>query len=250
MGAAIQAAVISGAQAPSVLVDVTPYTFGTSALGEYEGEMYPYCYVPLIRKNTPIPVSRSEVFHTVHDGQKKVEVNVYQGEDPDALNNISIGRFLVEGLRDAPAGNPVVTTFSLDLNGILHVSAREKETGLQHSITIDRAISRFSGDKLNEARERIAAIFADQEDDAAPAASTALPVEAASGDADETARRLRVEARALIEKGERLLATASGEDADDLVNGIESVKEAITGSSSELKAAIDVFADLLYYLDA
>ncbi|HND39089.1 MAG TPA: heat-shock protein Hsp70, partial [Accumulibacter sp.] len=68
--------------------------------------------------------------------------------------------------------------------------------------------------------------------------------------ADETARRLRVEARALIEKGERLLATASGEDADDLVNGIESVKEAITGSSSELKAAIDVFADLLYYLDA
>ena len=251
MGAAIQAAVISGAQAPSVLVDVTPYTFGTSALGEYEGEMYPYCYVPLIRKNTPIPVSRSEVFHTVHDGQKKVEVNVYQGEDPDALNNISIGRFLVEGLRDAPAGNPVVTTFSLDLNGILHVSAREKETGLQHSITIDRAISRFSGDKLNEARERIAAIFADQEDDAASAASTAaLPVEAASGDADETARRLRVEARALIEKGERLLATASGEDADDLVNGIESVKEAITGSSSELKAAIDVFADLLYYLDA
>ncbi|MEF8748717.1 MAG: Hsp70 family protein [Candidatus Accumulibacter propinquus] len=141
MGAAIQAAVIAGAQAPTVLVDVTPYTFGTSALEYFMGEMYPYCYVPLIRKNTPIPVSRSEAFCTIFDGQSKVDINVYQGEDPDALNNIEIGRFTIEGLRDAPAGNPLITTFSLDVNGILQVTSREKETGLQHSITIDNAIN-------------------------------------------------------------------------------------------------------------
>ncbi len=245
MGAAIQAAVIGGGQAPTVLVDVTPYTFGTSALAKFEGEMYPYCYVPLIRKNTPIPVSKSEGFYTVYDGQRTVEINVYQGEDPDALNNISIGRFLVEGLRDAPAGNPLITTFSLDLNGILHVSAREKETGLEHSITIDQAISRFTGDKLSEARERINAMFADQEGVAESPAGTAT-----GGGMDESARRLRVEAKALIEKGERLLPGASSENAEDLVNSMETVKDAITGSDSDLKAAIDALADLLYYLDA
>ncbi|MQM32847.1 MAG: heat-shock protein Hsp70 [Candidatus Accumulibacter phosphatis] len=111
MGAAIQAAVIAGAQAPTVLVDVTPYTFGTSAMGPFNGEMYPYCFVPLIRKNTPIPVSRSEGFGTLFDGQTRAEINVYQGEDPDALNNIAIGRFMIEGLRDAPASNPLITTF-------------------------------------------------------------------------------------------------------------------------------------------
>jgi molecular chaperone DnaK len=67
---------------------------------------------------------------------------------PDALNNIAIGRFMIEGLRDAPAGNPLITTFSLDVNGILQVTSREKESGLVHSITIDNAISAFTGDKL------------------------------------------------------------------------------------------------------
>jgi len=244
MGAAIQAAVIAGGQAPTVLVDVTPYTFGTSALEYFNGDMYPYCYVPLIRKNTPIPVSKSEGFCTVFDGQRQVDINVYQGEDPDALNNIQIGRFAIEGLRDAPAGNPLITTFSLDLNGILQVTSREKNTGLVHSITIDNAISRFTGDKLGEARHRIDALFRDQEgEEGRPGASVgAAPV--------DDSRRLRVEAGALIEKAERLLASAGTEDAEDLVNGIEAVKDQLGGPDATLKTAMDALADLLYYLDA
>ena len=244
MGAAIQAAVIAGGQAPTVLVDVTPYTFGTSALEYFNGDMYPYCYVPLIRKNTPIPVSKSEGFCTVFDGQRQVDINVYQGEDPDALNNIQIGRFAIEGLRDAPAGNPLITTFSLDLNGILQVTSREKNTGLVHSITIDNAISRFTGDKLGEARHRIDALFRDQEgEEGRPGASVgAAPV--------DDSRRLRVEAGALIEKAERLLASAGTEDAEDLVNGIEAVKDQLDGPDASLKTAMDALADLLYYLDA
>ncbi|HCZ15825.1 MAG TPA: heat-shock protein Hsp70 [Candidatus Accumulibacter sp.] len=238
MGAAIQAAVIAGGQAPTVLVDVTPYTFGTSAIGPLNGEIYPYCFVPLIRKNTPIPVSRSEGFFTVYDGQTKVDVNVYQGEDPDALNNIEIGRFTIEGLRDAPAGNPLITTFALDVNGILQVTSREKESGLVHSITIDNAIGRFAGDKLTAARERIDGMFGDREEAGA--------AEAVGG------RRLRVEATALIEKAERQMTSAGAEDSEDLVNGIEAVKDCLAGSRSEaeLKTAIDALADLLYYLDA
>lgn len=244
MGAAIQAAVIAGGQAPTVLVDVTPYTFGTSALEYFNGDMYPYCYVPLIRKNTPIPVSKSEGFCTVFDGQRQVDINVYQGEDPDALNNIQIGRFTIEGLRDAPAGNPLITTFSLDLNGILQVTSREKNTGLVHSITIDNAISRFTGDKLGEARHRIDALFRDQEgEEGRPGASVG------AAPADDS-RRLRVEAGALIEKAERLLASAGTEDAEDLVNGIEAVKDQLGGADVALKTAMDALADLLYYLDA
>ncbi|MBI4753911.1 MAG: Hsp70 family protein [Betaproteobacteria bacterium] len=239
MGAAIQAGVIAGAQTPTVLIDVTPYTFGTGALAELNGETYPYCFVPLIRKNTPIPVSRSEVFYTVIDGQEKVDVTVYQGEDPDALNDIEIGRFTIEGLRDAPAGNRIVTTFSLDLNGILHVSSREKDTGLEYSITIDNAIARFQADDLLQARERVRTLFGED-----AGASAAQPRDEAGG------RRLRVEAGALVEKAERLLGGAGAEDAEDLVNGIEAVRDAMAGDEAELQTAMDALADLLYYLES
>jgi len=238
MGAAIQAGIIGGAQTPTVLVDVTPYTFGTSALSDLNGEQYPYCFVPLIRKNTPIPVSKSEAFSTTWDGQDRVEVTVHQGEDPDALNNIEIGRFMIEGLRkDAPAGNTIITTFSLDINGILHVSSREKATGLAHSITINNAIARFAGEKLDAAKARIDTMFGDGESQA----------EAAT---DFTAQRLRVEAGALIEKAERMLAQASAENAEDLINGIEMLRDGMAAPGADLKPAMDALADLIYYLEA
>ena len=81
MGAAIQGAAIAGAEVSAVLVDVTPYTFGTSALGELDGELYPYHYVPIIARNTPIPVRKSEAFYTVVDDQPVVDVRIFQGEN-------------------------------------------------------------------------------------------------------------------------------------------------------------------------
>ena len=90
LGAAVQAGVEMGAVAESVLVDITPYTFGTSALGELGGKEYPYKFVPLIRRNTKLPARHTEVFYTVYDDQEVVDVNVYQGEDIDALKNVCI----------------------------------------------------------------------------------------------------------------------------------------------------------------
>jgi molecular chaperone DnaK len=132
MGAAIQGQTIAGGASPTVLIDVTPYTFGTSTFGTLDGQDYPYCFVPLIRRNTPIPASRSDVFYTMYDNQEKVDVTVFQGEAPDALDNIEIGRFMVEGLRKVPSGNPIVIDFSIDINGILQVRASEKKTGLYY----------------------------------------------------------------------------------------------------------------------
>jgi molecular chaperone DnaK len=248
MGAAIQAALIAGTQTRTVLVDVTPYTFGTSALGERDGESYEYCYIPLIRKNTPVPVSKSEVFFTVFDGQPTVEVLVYQGEDPDALNNIEIGRFRVEGLSDVPAGNPIVLGLSLDLDGILEVTAREKASGLQRSISIGDAIARFEQDKLDEARSRVQALFGESSEagSAAAADDAGLAVSAPGVDA----RRMAVEGRALLEKAERLLENAGAQDAEDLVDAIEAIKDALADDeAAALKTAMDTLADLLYYLE-
>lgn len=245
MGAAVQAGLINGEQTSRVLVDVTPYTFGTSALGLLNGEEYGYCFVPLIRKNTPIPVSKSEVFYTVYDGQKSVDIGVYQGEDPDALNNIEIGKFMFEGLRDnTPAGNPMVTTFALDLDGILHVTTREKETGLECSITISNALARMENDQLETARERVRALFGEQ-------ASAGVGGEGAGeGNGDAGLRRLKVEALALVEQAGRLLQTAGQEDSEDLVNGIEAVRDALTQDDEVVvRMTMGSLADLIYYLE-
>jgi molecular chaperone DnaK len=238
MGAAIQAAMVAGESVSAVLVDITPYTFGTNAIAELNGEIYPFCFIPLIRKNTPIPVTKSEVFQTSHDGQRNVDVTVYQGEDPDALNNTEIGRFHIEGLRDVPAGNPVITTFSLDINGILHVTAQEKETGLQKSITIDNAIARFEMEELAAARQRVSELFVDE------------GKKATEGEIVPH-RREMTQAKALVDKAEVLLEEASAEDREDLVDLIESVNDAVKNDdAAALRQATEKLTDLIYYLES
>jgi len=251
MGAAIQAALIGGAQTRTVLVDITPYTFGTSTLGELRGQPYAHSFVPLIRKNTPIPVSKSEVFYTIHDNQDSVDIQVYQGEDPDALNNIEIGKFRVEGLSRVPQGNPIVLGLALDLNGILEVTAREKRSGLQRSITIGNAIARFEADKLDAARSRVQALFGEPEPAGGAWAEAALHTAAEPPSVPGAeARRQRVEGQALLEKSERLLESMGAQDAEDLVDAMEALKEALAEDGAALKGSMDVLADLLYYLEA
>lgn len=233
-GAAIQAAVIGGQPVvANVLVDVTPYTFGTSALSDRLGELYPYTFIPLIHKNTPIPVTKSEAFYTFEDGQTTIDVFVYQGEDPDALNNTEIGSFRIEGLSDVPAGNVIITTFSLDLNGILHVSSREKRTGLEKHITIDNATARFEQEELSAARQRLSSLI---EGESEPG---------------QSAQREAVQAQALIEKAERLMEGANPEDREDLVDNIESVQDALAGGDvAALVRATDELSDLVFYLES
>jgi molecular chaperone DnaK (HSP70) len=236
IGAALQAATIGGGEAASVLVDITPYTFGTSAVGELDGMPYPYMYVPIIRKNTPIPTSKSEVFFTMVDHQQAVDVNIYQGEDPDALNNIKIGEFRVEGLSKVPAGNPIVMTLDLDLDGILHVSAREKSTGLAKSITIDNAISRFEAEK-GAAKKRIETLFGEE----------GVHV-SATGEAGQ--HHLQVQARALVEKAERMLNDATPEDREDMVNLIEAIRDALQSNDLDtLEEPMAELSDILYYME-
>ena len=234
MGAAIQGAAMTGTEVSAVLVDVTPYTFGTSALGELNGELYPYHYVPIIPKNTPIPARMSEVFFTVLDEQTDVDVRIYQGENNDALENIKIGEFRVSGLSREPAGNPVIVDLALDRNGILQVLAREKKTGLERRITIDNATSRYDREQLDEARQRIGALFGDQEQ----AASVG------SGAATDSA------VDALLARASAKLDETGEEDRTEIIDLIEAIRDArSSGDNAALEDVRNQLQDLLFYLE-
>lgn len=238
MGAAIQAAMINGQQVDTVLVDVTPYTYGTSALGYLDGEVYPYQFIPIIHKNSVLPARKSEAFMTYQDGQKMVEVTVYQGEDPDALNNIKIGEFMVEDLQNVPAGNIITLTLALDLNGMLQVSAQEKATGLEKSITINNVISRFAAEELSNAKQRIADLFGqnDAEDTSVETVSDTESIAAA---------------RQLIKKAETLFDVVSAEDREDMIDLIEKIGACIeAGDESGLQEPVEQLSDIIYYLES
>jgi molecular chaperone DnaK len=128
-GAAIQAGVLVGEMGDIVLVDVTPLTLGIETLGGVA--------TPLIARNTPIPVKRSEIFTTAADMQTSVTVHVVQGERPMAPDNTSLGQFNLDGLPPAPRGIPKIeVTFDIDADGILNVSAEDQASKKSQSIRI------------------------------------------------------------------------------------------------------------------
>ncbi|MBV8932180.1 MAG: Hsp70 family protein, partial [Kutzneria sp.] len=132
LGAALQAAVIKGEVSDVLLLDVTPLSLGVETLG---GVM-----TKVIERNTTIPARRSEVFSTAEDNQNAVDVVVLQGERERAGDNRVLGRFRLENIRPAPRGVPQVeVTFDIDANGILNVSAKDKDTGVEQRITISES---------------------------------------------------------------------------------------------------------------
>ncbi|MHB2019493.1 MAG: Hsp70 family protein, partial [Candidatus Xenobia bacterium] len=159
LGAGVLATRLAGAEVDRVLVDVSPYSFGPSHLGVHDGMLYPHCYRPIIQRNTPLPVTRTERYFTTHAHQTEVELEIYQGDDPDALKNDLVGGFRVEGLRAAEEDNEVLVRMNLDLDGILHVTAIEKATGLSKQITIDQALKSRTETEIAETRQRLQTLF-------------------------------------------------------------------------------------------
>lgn len=132
IGAAIQAAIIKGEVKDVLLLDVTPLSLGVETLG---GVM-----TKVIERNTTIPARRTEIFSTAEDNQNSVDIVVLQGERERAADNRVLGRFKLENIRPAPRGLPQVeVTFDVDANGILNVSARDKDTGAEQRITISES---------------------------------------------------------------------------------------------------------------
>ena len=145
VGAAIQGGVLQGDVKDILLLDVTPLTLGIETMGGVR--------TPLIDRNTTIPTSKSEVFSTASDNQPQVEIHVLQGEREFAKDNKSLGRFILDGIAPAPRGIPQIeVTFNLDANGILNVTAKDKGTGKEQSITIQNS-GNMSKEDIEKARK-------------------------------------------------------------------------------------------------
>ncbi len=149
LGAAIQAGVLGGEVKDVLLLDVTPLTLSIETLGGVS--------TPLIERNATIPTKKSQIFSTAADGQTSVEIHVLQGERPMAANNKTLGKFILDGIPPAPRGIPQVeVTFDIDADGILHVSAQDKATGREQSITITASsgLSNEEVDRMVQESER------------------------------------------------------------------------------------------------
>jgi molecular chaperone DnaK len=149
VGAAIQAGVLGGDVKDVLLLDVTPLSLGLETLGSV--------MTTLIERNTTIPIKKTEVFSTAEDNQTAVDIHVLQGERPMAGDNMTLGRFRLEGIPSAPRGVPQIeVTFDIDANGILNVTAKDKATGKEQNVTITAStnLNQNEIDKMvREARE-------------------------------------------------------------------------------------------------
>ncbi len=255
MGAAIQAAIIAGADVGSVLVDITPHSLGIKCLDTNRGYLFEFYFAPIIHRNTPLPASRSELFYTHHDNQVEVEIDVYQGENEDVRHNHRVGRFMVQGLSRVPAGNPIVVQLDLNLDGILKVSARERATGLQKQIVIENALARFEREERDLARERLEQLWGETrgEDEIGETNGPAEPAEEEVPSLIASPRegqREAVQARALLEKAERLLERVQPEDRAEVERLMNRVRTTLTDRQwDKLTSACNELADTLFYLE-
>jgi molecular chaperone DnaK len=259
MGAAVQGAIVAGEAVGSVLVDITPHSIGIRCL-DYADDMgfrtNENKFAPILRRNTPLPASRSEVFCTVGDNQPTVEIDVYQGESSDVRRNHRVGKFLIEGLARVPAGNQLVVQLDLTLDGILKVSAREKATGLVKQITIENVTGRMGVAEQAASEARLGRMWNDlealtgvpSEDEPAPEFGGAAVPQLDAGPREGA--RESVQATALLEKTERVRAKASPDDQAELDRLAGKVRDALADRRwADLHAACNDLTDVLFYLE-
>ena len=230
VGAAVQGAVLSGDVKDVLLLDVTPLSLGLETLGSV--------MTPLIEKNTTIPTRKQQVFSTADDNQTAVTIHVLQGERKKALDNKSLGRFDLSDIPPAPRGSPQIeVSFDIDANGILNVSAKDKQTGKEQSIVI-KASSGLSEDEIQK-------MVADAESHAAEDERFEQLVQARnSGDALAHSTR-----KMLQENGDKIDADAKGKieaalaQLETALKGDD--KEAIETKSQELIQASQALTEAM-----
>ena len=252
-GAGVMAARIMGSQQHRILVDVTPYTFGTSCLGELNGEIVRHQFVPIIRAGTPIPARKGQVFYTMYPGQDAVEVRIFQGENPDARQNVFIGNFMVEDLDAEAADNSeILLNMGLDLDGILHVTAVERHTGLSKTVSMENASVERDEEALRASRLRIAELFGDEDGEAKDMESVLKALEAAALEPDEEDEDTQIEGSGeLLRRVEAALPSLDEVDAADMARAREAYEQALeAGDETAAERALQEIEDILFYVES
>jgi molecular chaperone DnaK len=274
LGAGVMASRLAGHEVERVLVDVSPFSFGPSYLGERDGFPYPHCYHPIIYRNTPLPVTRTESYCTAAPFQTVVQVEIFQGDNEDAMKNILVGDFRIEGLRPIREANEVLCRMSLDVDGILHVTAVEKETGKSKHITITNALQAKSAAEIAASRERLQTLFAaraepfDDEEDLGGLLEDAITVAGTKVESEEGPRETEAlsdasaasgpaafsqeqrDARNLIEQSRQLLDRMHPEDAEEAIELHAKIDAALASNDQEaLAQGIKALRELLFFVE-
>ena len=257
MGAAVQGGLIAGIDVGPILVDITPHTLGIGALGDLHGFLSPHAFSSIIERNTPLPVSRTEIYSTVVDDQDGARIRIFQGEDRDTRYNTLVGEFVIEGLAEVPAGNQILVRLELDLNGILKVTATERATGLAKHVVIDNAMERFRLRQRSDALERLDAVFDNLAEEDEPLTALEVldqnhePSGAVSHDAPlPGVRQATVSAHALIAKAKGLLPAANADDAEELRAMLTDLEAAVNrGVEDDIRAVSHEVEEIVFYLE-
>lgn len=162
LGAAVQAGIIAGEEIDAILVDVTPLSLGIetariSMMGRLESDRFS----PLIRRNSTVPVQKSEIFHTLYPGQEEILIKVYQGENRVASQNVLLGDFQVAGLKPNRADGlaEVTVDFQIDINGILNVTVTDRSTGKKTSERLKADRQKLSPEQIAESQAKLAVAY-------------------------------------------------------------------------------------------
>lgn len=231
VGAAIQGGVLAGDVKDVLLLDVTPLSLGIETMGSVSTK--------LIERNTTIPASKSETFSTAADNQPQVEIHVLQGEREMAADNKSLGRFILDGIAPAPRGVPQIeVTFNIDANGILNVTAKDKGTGKEQSITIQNS-GNLSKDDVEKAQKEAEA-HADEDKKKREAAEAKNLLE----NAIYQAEKMPDEYKDKISEDDKKVITEAVEEAKKHQNSTE--KEEIEKAAKELMDKIQPIGAKMY----
>ncbi|MBN1993290.1 MAG: Hsp70 family protein [Anaerolineae bacterium] len=234
LGAAVQAAIIAGQPVDSILVDVTPYSLGIETAMRMGGSIIPDIYSVLIHRNTTVPVTKEQVFQTMHPDQDTVHVKVYQGESPIASANTLLGDFLIKGLKPAKSGECATMNvrFDFDVNGMLHVSAADPISAKKENISVQATQARLSPGEIAQARERLSEM-----DFLAAPEETEIPA------------IIDEETQALLNRGQALLD--GGSLAEAQATKLKSLLQAISEAQNQdnLDELAEELLDLLFDLE-
>jgi molecular chaperone DnaK len=265
LGAGVLASRLAGHSVERILLDVSPYSFGVSYLGDRGGVPYPHCYKPIVHRNTPLPLTRTERFYTTFPEQTTVEVQVFQGDDEDALKNIPVGDFRIDGLTEMDDDvNEVLCRMRLDLDGILEVTAVEKCTGKSKHITISGALRARSAEEIAAGRKRIQDLYQSRpnvlEFPVADASETVIEAETASAGGaagieepiivpgPESRPDREIAAHELMERSRRLFDVMHTEDREEAIGLHEAIQAAIqSGDPAALDEASRALKELLFF---